>query len=75
MMTSLASSRYPDDRYLLVDDTDEDASELLTGNLRWRPTFQSRFRFRRLPPGRCSMTQIPVITIDAAIANASEVLS
>jgi hypothetical protein len=28
-MTSLASSRYPDDRYLLVDDTGEDASEIL----------------------------------------------
>jgi len=30
MLTSLTNSRYPDDRYLLVDDTDEDASEILT---------------------------------------------
>jgi hypothetical protein len=30
MMTSLASSRYADDRYLLDGDTDEDASELLS---------------------------------------------
>ena len=30
MMTSLASPRFPEDRYLLVDDTDEDVSELLT---------------------------------------------
>ncbi len=30
MLTSHASVRYPDDRYLLVDDTDEDASEILT---------------------------------------------
>lgn len=30
MMSSLANSLYSDDRYLLVDDTDEDACELLT---------------------------------------------
>jgi len=30
MLNSPAHSRYPDDRYLVVDDTDEDASELLT---------------------------------------------
>jgi hypothetical protein len=30
MMTSLASSRYADDLYLLDGDTDEDASELLS---------------------------------------------
>jgi len=30
MISSLANTRYPDDRYLLVDDTDEDASEILT---------------------------------------------
>jgi hypothetical protein len=30
MGTSFAQSRYADDRYLLVDDTDEDATELLT---------------------------------------------
>lgn len=30
MMNSLTHAYLPDDRYLLVDDTDEDASELLT---------------------------------------------
>jgi len=30
MLTSLTNGCYPDDRYLLVDDTDEDASEILT---------------------------------------------
>lgn len=30
MLTSLAQTRRLEDRYLLVDDTDEDASELLT---------------------------------------------
>ena len=30
MLTSLANARYAEDRYLVVDDTDEDASELLT---------------------------------------------
>jgi hypothetical protein len=30
MLTSHAIARFPDDRYLLVDDTDEDASEILT---------------------------------------------
>ena len=30
MMTSLTHAYSSDDRYLLVDDTDEDASELLT---------------------------------------------
>ncbi len=30
MLNSHVNSRYPDDRYLLVDDTDEDASEILT---------------------------------------------
>lgn len=29
MMTSLAQHRFAEDRYLLVDDTDEDARELL----------------------------------------------
>lgn len=30
MLNSIANTRYPDDRYLLVDDTDEDACEILT---------------------------------------------
>ena len=30
MGTSAPQRRFPDDRYLLVDDTDEDATELLT---------------------------------------------
>ena len=30
MRTALANRYFPEDRYLLVDDTDEDASELLT---------------------------------------------
>ena len=30
MGTALNQSRFADDRYLLVDDTDEDASEILT---------------------------------------------
>ena len=30
MLNSFANTPYSDDRYLLVDDTDEDASELLT---------------------------------------------
>lgn len=30
MLTSIANSHPSDDRYLLVDDTDEDASQILT---------------------------------------------
>ena len=30
MLTSLAHAHHSDDRYLLVDDTDEDACEILT---------------------------------------------
>ena len=30
MLTSLAHTQHSDDRYLLVDDTDEDACEILT---------------------------------------------
>lgn len=30
MLTSFTNARFSDDRYLLVDDTDEDASQILT---------------------------------------------
>lgn len=30
MMTSLAQTHFNDDRYLLIDDTDEDATSILT---------------------------------------------
>lgn len=45
MLTSLAHAYQADDLYLLVDDTDEDASELLTIICDGDPRSRRRFDF------------------------------
>lgn len=45
MISSLAQSRFSHDRYLLVDDTDEDAQELLTVICDGDPRSGRRFDF------------------------------
>ena len=45
MLTSLAQTSRHDDRYLLVDDTDEDACEILTVNCDGDPRSNRGFDF------------------------------